>query len=84
MKTTNISEFKNHFNRFISIVENGKEMEVLRKDIPIARIIPVTRKRKNNTILGCGKGSVKYNVDLTQPFIPLNDWNMLSSDGNKS
>jgi len=46
MKTTNIAEFKNQFNQFISLVESGEEIELKRKNIPIARIIPVIKTRR--------------------------------------
>jgi prevent-host-death family protein len=77
MKIANIAELKNHLSSFLALVEEGEEIEVRKRNIPIARVIPVKKKKKNKTILGCGKGSVTILGDLTEPMIPQQDWEML-------
>jgi antitoxin (DNA-binding transcriptional repressor) of toxin-antitoxin stability system len=40
MKTANIAEIKNHLSEILALVEAGEEVEVRRRNIPIARRIP--------------------------------------------
>jgi prevent-host-death family protein len=76
MKIANIAEFKNHLSRFLSAVEAGEEVEVHKRNVPIARIIPIPRKHTNRTELGCGVGSAETKGDLTVPLIPEDNWEM--------
>ncbi len=82
MKVANIAEFKNSLSSYLAAVELGEEIEIRKRNIPIARVIPVQKQKKNQTILGCGRGSVKITGDLTEALIPENDWEMLQSDGH--
>ena len=45
MKIANIAELKNRISEFISALEKGEEVEVRKRNAPIARIVPI-RKRK--------------------------------------
>ncbi len=78
MKAANIADFKNHLSRYLSLVERGEEIEVRKRNVPIARVVPVLKPKKNQTVLGCGTGSVRIIGDLTEPLIPIENWNMLS------
>ena len=40
MKTANIAEAKSHFSALLAEVEAGKEVVIMRRGKPIARIIP--------------------------------------------
>ena len=77
MKIANIAEFKNHLSSYISLVESGEIIEVRKRNIPIAKVVPIKHKTLNKTVLGCGAGSVKINGDLTEPLIPIENWDML-------
>lgn len=78
MKVANIAELKNNLSKFLSLVEKGEDVQICKRNIPIARIVPVrNKKKKNNTRLGCGQGTVKIKADLTEPMIPLEKWDML-------
>ena len=78
MKTANIAEFKNKLGQFIALIEQGEIVQICKRNIPIARLVPVAgTKKKNRTNLGCGLGSVKINGDLTEPMIPEDNWDML-------
>ena len=77
MKIANIAELKNHLSAFLSLVEAGEEIEVRKRNIPIAKVIPIIKKKSNKTVLGCGKGSVKIIGDLTESMISEKDWEML-------
>ena len=79
MKSANIAEFKNHMGKYLSIVEQGGKVEICRRNVPLAILVPSKKGtiHTNKTQLGCGKGSVAIHTDLTEPSFLLNDWNML-------
>ena len=77
MKIANIAELKNRISEFVSAVENGEEIEVRRRNVPIARIVPIEKPKVNATALGCGKGTGQIIGSLTEPFMPEGDWEML-------
>ena len=80
MKTTNIGEFKDNLGKFIRFIEQGEVVEIRKRNIPIAKIIPYEiSKSGNRTVLGCGLGSVKILGDLTEPLIPEDSWDMHNS-----
>lgn len=81
MKLVNIAMFKNNLSKFLSLVEKGEEIKVCKRNIEIAKLIPIQpNDRKNHTKLGCGLGSAKTLTDLTKPMIPLGDWEMLNDE----
>ena len=82
MKSANIAEFKDHLGKYLAIVEKGENVQICRRNIPLAMVIPSKQKTTavNKTQLGCGKGSVVINVDLTEPSFFPNDWNMLQGE----
>ena len=76
----NIVELKNNLGRMLSIVEKGERIQVCRRNIPIAHIVPLEKERpRNKTRLGCGRGTVQIQADLTEPMIPEEDWDMLKT-----
>ena len=79
MIETNIAELKNNLSKFLSIVEKGQAIQICKRNIPIARLVPweSAKTKKNLTQLGCGQGSVKIKSDLTAPMIPEESWEML-------
>lgn len=78
MENINIAEFKNQLSRILSQVAKGESFNICKRNIPVARLVSIpSRKRKNYTQLGCGRGSVKITGDLTDPLIPPDDWDML-------
>lgn len=77
MKMANIAEFKNQLSRFIAAVEQGEEVEIRRRNLPIARMVPVKGHGPNRTKLGSGRGSARVAGDLTEPLVPEGDWEML-------
>ena len=78
MKKANIAELKNHLSKFIGAVESGEEIQVCRRNMPVALISPIPETPRNRTKLGCGRGSVTIHVDLTEPLIPEDSWLMLT------
>ena len=77
MKIANIAELKNNLSKFLALVEEGEVIEICKRNIPIAHLVPLGHKKKNRTRLGCGRGSVKIHTDLTAPMIPEESWDML-------
>jgi antitoxin (DNA-binding transcriptional repressor) of toxin-antitoxin stability system len=78
MKQANIGEFKNNLSKYISIVEQGESIEIRKRNVPIALLVPHgARSAGNQTKLGCGLGTVQVHGDLTEPLIPEKNWDML-------
>jgi prevent-host-death family protein len=80
MKIANIAEFKNKISEYLSAVEKGEEIEVRKRNIPIARVLPVPKEIQNRTVLGCGKGTGRIVGDITAPLMPEDNWKMLQDD----
>lgn len=80
MKVANIAEFKNHLSAYLAAVANGEEVEIRKRNAPLARVVPIRAPRRNRTVLGRGAGTVVVKSDLTDPMIPLADWEMLQGD----
>jgi prevent-host-death family protein len=77
MRIANIGELKNRISELLSAVEKGEEVEVRKRNVPIARIIPICKGRANTTKLGLGKGTGRVLGGLTEPLIPERSWEML-------
>ena len=78
MKTANIGDLKDNLSKFINLVEQGQVIEICKRNIPIALLVPHgSKKTPNRTQLGCGVGTVQVKGDLTEPLIPEDSWEML-------
>lgn len=77
MTTANIAEIKNHLSRYLKLVGMGEPVQICKRNVAIARLVPVEIKESNKTRLGCGKGSVLIKGDLTEPAIQDSSWDML-------
>ena len=77
MRSTNIADLRSNLSQLLADVERGEEVEVCKRNVPIARIVPSRVRRTNKTKLGCGAGTVVVMGDLTEPAIPADDWEML-------
>jgi prevent-host-death family protein len=79
-ETVNIAEFKDRFSELIALVEQGHEVIVCRRNVPLARVEPIRKPaplKPPHRVLGCMKGTVQIHGDLTEPCIPESDWEML-------
>jgi len=79
-KTVNVAEFKDRFSELLALVEQGAEVIVCRRNVPLARVEPIRKPvphKAHQSVLGCMKGTVRIKGDLTDPCIPENDWAML-------
>lgn len=72
----NINDLKNNLKKFFDLVLAGNVVTIMKRNVPIAKIVPIESKAENSTKLGAGKGSVKILGDLTEPLIPEQDWDM--------
>ncbi len=78
MQSANIADIKNHFSRFIALVEQGEEIQVCKRNQAVAKIVSIKPSTSaNKTRLGCGKCSVQIRCNLTDPVLPEEDWEML-------
>jgi prevent-host-death family protein len=80
MKSVNLAEFKAHLSAFIQDVQNGEGLQVCKRNVPVARLLPAEGPQRNHTKLGCGVGTGEILCDPTEPGIPEDDWDMLSGD----
>jgi len=46
MKVANIAEFKNNLSKFLSLVEDSEVIEICKRNIPIAHLVPLGYKKK--------------------------------------
>ena len=75
MKKTSVAALRSQLSALLDLVEKGKEVEIQRRNVSIAKIVPIKRVEQNKTILGCGKGTVKFQGDVTEPVMK-DDWEM--------
>ncbi len=82
MKTLNVSEAKTHFSSVVDQVEQGETVVICRRNLPVAKITPLTPDRismgKHCTVIGWAKGTgACIHGDLTEPVLPEADWDMM-------
>jgi prevent-host-death family protein len=80
MKVANIAELKNRLSEYLAAVRLGEIVEVRKRNVPIARLIPVRPDRTNRTVLGRGRGTGRILGDVTEPIMPSTDWDMLGGE----
>lgn len=80
MRIADIAEFKHRLSEYLAAVGNGEEVEIRKRNVPVARVVPVPRPARNRTVLGCGRGSVVVRASLVEPLIPSADWEVLEEE----
>ena len=76
----NIAQFKDRISEFLALVEQGGEVIVCRRNVPLARVEAIRkpqRKKTKHGVVGCMKGNVEIHGDLTEPCISGTDWEIL-------
>jgi prevent-host-death family protein len=78
----NIHEIKAQFSKFIEIVEGGETVVVCKRNVPVAEIRPIEKKKdKRIPILGSAEGMGKIARDFDEmPEDAIALWNGLSDD----
>lgn len=77
----NLSEAKAHFSKVMETVEAGETVTLCKRNKPVARVVPIEEEpvfKKHKTKIGCFKGQIKIHGDLTEPVVPLSDWESLT------
>ena len=75
----NVAEFKDKLTEYLAKAEAGEEVVVCRRNVPVVKLEPVAVKPRhvNRSTPGSMKGTVQILGDLTEPFIPESEWEML-------
>ncbi len=53
MRIANIAELKNRLSEYLSLIEKGEEVEIRKRNVPVARVVPL-RRRTGGQPLGAG------------------------------
>ena len=77
MRIASIASLRSQLAKLLDFVQKGETIEVQRRNVTIAKLVPVRNARGNETKLGAGKNSAKIIGDILEPGIPLSDWEML-------
>jgi prevent-host-death family protein len=81
MQVTSVADLKRHLSAFLTMAEQGEQVEVRKRNVPVARLEGIPRKQKNRTKLGCGRGTGTIHGDLTETLLPQEGWDMLQKAG---
>jgi len=76
MKKTSIAALRGNLSSLLEYVQKGKELQIEKRNIAIARIVPMEVPQANRTKLGVGAGSVEFIGDVIKPAMDDNDWEM--------
>ncbi len=62
------------------LAQKGEEIEVRKRNEPVAHLVGIVPKPDNRTQLGRGQGTGRILGDLTEPLLPPEHWNMLRGE----
>jgi prevent-host-death family protein len=80
MKIANIADFKDNLSSYLRIAESGEEIQICKRNVPVARLVPIEVASKNRTRLGVGRETVlKLDDAILDPIIPESAWEMLKA-----
>lgn len=72
----NIATLRSQLSKILKkVVEKGEILEIQKRNVTIAKIIPFSTTRENKTRLGSGSGSVTIKADLTDSVLD-DEWDM--------
>jgi len=78
VERANIADLKDGLSRYVALAEGGSQVEICRRNVPVARLVPAASPRRSNrTRLGCGKGTGRIVGDVVEPAMPTDAWDML-------
>jgi len=80
MKVANLKEVKDRLSAFVEAASRGEEVMICRRNVPVARLVPVVSPPENRTQLGWARGEGTIHDDLQGPFIPEGEWHMLGGE----
>ena len=65
MKTANVRDLRNHFNKITKWLEAGQTIQILKRGKTIARLIP---EPQSSCFLGCMRGTGTIPADIDSPL----------------
>ena len=77
MKVVSLVDLRRDIGRVIAGLRKFGRVEITKRNVPIAVLLPYESAPENRTELGRGRDSVRILGDLTEPLIPEGDWEML-------
>ena len=80
MKTASVAELKKNLSKFLVLAQEGEDIEVLKRNVPVAQLRGIQPASVNRTRLGCGRGTGRILGDLTESLLPPEQWNMLRGE----
>ena len=63
----NVHEAKTHFSRLLDRVSGGEEVVIARAGEPVARLVPIEKKRKAR-VTGSAWGEIEIAADFDAPL----------------
>ena len=64
----NIHEVKAKLSKYIEMVEAGDTVIVCKRNVPVAEIRPITKKKSQKPVLGSARGQVRIPSDFDDPL----------------
>ena len=80
MRTASVAELKKNLSSFLVLAQEGEDIEVLKRNIPVAHLVGIPRTSTNRTRLGCGQDTGRILGDLTESLLPPERWHMLRGE----
>lgn len=80
MTTANVAEIKNHFSHYLDLALHGEPVQICKRNVAVAELVPLSAQKPNKTRLGCGIGTVIIHCDLTDTVMDTAEWNMSGKD----
>src|SRR6266446_7556334 len=76
MVKLNIHEFKTQFSKYIDLVESGETVIVCKRNVPVAEIRAIEKKKKRTPIFGSAAGMGEILPSFYEPMTEeeLADW----------
>ena len=64
MKIANIAEFKNHLSEYLAAVANGEQVEVRKRNTPLARVVPIRQPGRIELFSAAARGASSSSLIL--------------------
>ncbi len=68
MKEINIHEAKTDLSKHLRAVENGETVVICRRNVPIAELRPISRRRSTPRPIGLAKGTFDIPLEFFDPL----------------
>jgi len=76
MKKTNVAQLRENLSDYLEKVSKGEEIELQKRNVSFAKIVPFKKLKNNKTHLGSGLGTVQFKGSVVDSVM-LSDWDML-------